>query len=264
VITTTSPVVRRLAPPFPLAQFVDCLWIHSSYQQSHTSERVLPTGAMDLVFALDAEGRASSAVTGARSDFLDLETSRSFSAIGVHFKPGGGSPFFGVPSNELRNQSVALDLLWGGIATTIADRLWEAESPEQQFEILENALLQRGRNRLALHSAVQYAVALIDRSRGARPVNAVAERIGMSPRRFLDVFRSEVGLSPKAFGRIRRFSAVLKQIDRAANVDWVDIALSCGYFDQAHFNHDFREFSGLTPSTYLRQHISRTHVVVTP
>jgi AraC-like DNA-binding protein len=219
---------------------------------------------MDLVFALDSEGRAASAVAGARSDFLELDTSRPFSAIGVHFKPGGGSPFFGVPSGELHNQSVTLDLLWGRFATTIADRLWESESHEQRFEIVEEALLEKGRNRLVFQPAVQYAVDLIDRSRGARSVNAVAERLAMSPRRFLDVFRSTVGLSPKAFCLIRRFAAVLRQIERPGGVDWVDIALSCGYFDQAHFNHDFRAFSGLTPSAYLRQRISRTHVIVTP
>jgi AraC-like DNA-binding protein len=117
---------------------------------------------------------------------------------------------------------------------------------------------------LVFHPAVQYAVDLIERSRGARPVSTVVERIGMSPRRFLDVFRSEVGLSPKAFCRIRRFASVLRQIERTVDVDWVDVALSCGYFDQAHFNRDFRAFSGVTPSTYLRHHISRTHVVVTP
>ena len=82
--------------------------------------------------------------------------------------------------------------------------------------------------------------------------------------RFLDVFRSDVGLSPKAFCRIRRFAAVLRRLERAVNVDWIDVALSCGYFDQAHFNHDFRAFSGLSPSAYLRQQISRTHVVLTP
>jgi AraC-like DNA-binding protein len=213
---------------------------------------------------MDFDGRAASSLAGARSQFVELDTSRPFSAIGVHFKPGGGSPFFGVPASELRNQSVTLDLLWGRLATTIADRLWDADTPEGQFRILENALLEKGRDRLAFHPAVQYAVNLIEASRGARPIKAVVERIGMSPRRFLDVFRSEVGLSPKAFCRIRRFAAVLRRIEHAADLDWVDVALSCGYFDQAHFNHDFRAFSGLSPSAYLRQHISRTHVVVAP
>jgi AraC-like DNA-binding protein len=241
---------------------VDCFWIHSGYSAPHSRERVLPTGTMDLVFAVGADGCAASAIAGARSQFLELDTSLPFSAIGVHFKPGGGAPFFNVPSGELRDQSVTLDLLWGRFATTISDQLWNAETPEDQFGILRDALLERGRDRLVLQPAVQHAVGLIERSHGALSVKAVAERIGMSPRRFLDVFGSQVGLSPKTFCRIRRFAAVLNRIDRATDVDWIDVALSCGYFDQAHFNHDFRAFSGLSPSAYLRHHISRTHVVL--
>ena len=221
---------------------------------------MLPTGTMDLVFAVHGDGRATSAIVGARSDFLELDTSRPFSAIGVHFKPGGGSPFFGVPTSELRNQSVGLDLLWGRFASSIADRLWDAATPEEQLAILQDALLEKGRNRLIVHPAVHYAVEMVERSCGAGPVNALVERIGMSSRRFLDVFQSQVGLSPKTFCRIRRFAAALQRIERAVDVDWVDVALSCGYFDQAHFNHDFRAFSGVSPSAYLRQRISRTHV----
>jgi AraC-like DNA-binding protein len=62
--------------------------------------------------------------------------------------------------------------------------------------------------------------------------------------------------------RIRRFNEVLRRIDGCTDVDWADVGASCGYFDQAHFNHDFRAFAGLTPSAYLRDRISRTHVVV--
>ena len=98
---------------------------------------------------------------------------------------------------------------------------------------------------------------------GARTVGDVVQGIGISSRRFWELFRNEVGLSPKAFCRIRRFNAVLTHIERLTTVDWLDVALSCGYFDQAHFNHDFRAFAGLSPSAYLRDRMSRTHVVVT-
>jgi AraC-like DNA-binding protein len=243
---------------------VDCFWIQQGYSQAHTRERVLPSGTMAVVFSVDSEGRRASTVAGARSRFLELDTSRPFNAVGVHFKPGGGSPFFGIPSSELRNQNLALDLLWGRFAGTIADRLWDAETPQDQFGILEDALLQKGRARLTFHPTVQYALDVIERSAGAHSVARVVNRIGMSPRRFLDVFRWEVGLSPKAFCRIRRFAAVLRTIERSGDVDWADVALSCGYFDQPHFNHEFRSFSGVSPSTYLRDHISRTHVVVSP
>lgn len=250
-------------PGPPLSEVVDSLWICEGYVQPHACERVLPTGAMDLVFALDADGRARSGISGARSEFLVLDTSRPFSVIGVHFRPGGGFPFFGVPAGELHNRSVTLDMVWGGYAATVSDRLWEAETPERRFRILERALLDRARDRLDGHPAVRYALNLFDRSNGARPVSDVVQRIGLSPRRFIELFRGQVGLSPKVFCRIRRFNEALRRIERLTDVDWADVALSCGYFDQAHFNHDFRAFSGINPSTYLRHRTSRTHVAVT-
>jgi AraC-like DNA-binding protein len=182
--------------------------------------------------------------------------------IAVHFKPGGGFPFAGVPAGELRNGSVALDLIWGRDSARVSDRLWQAETPGQRFRILERALLDRAQGRLNHHPDVRYALGVFDQSNGALPIQDVVQRIGISWRRFAELFRTEVGLSPKAFCRVRRFNEVLTRIERLAEVNWVDVALSCGYFDQSHFNHDFRAFSGLTPSDYLRDCISRTHVAI--
>lgn len=250
-------------PGLQLSELVDFLWIHEGYTAPHASERVLPTGTMELVFSVDGDGRLASGVVGARSEFLALDTSRPFSVIGVHFRPGGGFPFFGVPSHELHNRNVTLDLVWGEYAASVRDQLWETEAPERRFRILEQALLDMGRDRLNRHAAVGYALGVFDRSNGTHPVGDVVQRIGMSWRRFAELFRTEVGLSPKMFCRVRRFSEALRRIEPLTDVDWVDIALGCGYFDQAHFNHDFRAFSGLSPSSYLRHRTSRTHVATT-
>lgn len=251
--------VRR--PGSPLSDFVDCLWIYEGYVQPHAQERVLPTGSMDLVFTIGADGRAGSWVVGARSESIVLDTSRPFSVIGVHFKPGGGFPFFRVPSGELHNLNVTLDTMWGDrYGASLRDRLWEADSAERRFDILERALLDNARGQLDRHPAVRYALGLFDHSNGARPVSDVVRRIGISSRRFVELFWSEVGLSPKLFCRIRRFNETLRRIEQMTDVDWGDIALSCGYFDQPHFNHDFHAFSGINPSTYLRDRTSRTHV----
>ena len=256
------PIIRRLVSASPLAPFIDCFWIHCGYRQPHSRERVLPTATADVIFSVDSGGRPRSCVAGPRTAFVELETSRPFSAIGIHFKPGGASPFFGVPSSELRDRHVTLDLLWGSFAATIADRLWSASAPEDRFSVLDDALHQNMRQPLLRHPAVPYAVAALERLRGERSVAAVARELGMSSRRLLDVFQPEVGLSPIAFQRIRRFAAVLRRLERAAAVDWTDLALSSGYYDQAHFNHDFRAFSGVNPSAYLRRQTSRTHVAI--
>ena len=256
------PVIRRLFSASQLAPFIDCFWIHCGYRQPHTRERVLPTATADLIFVVDSVGRARSSIAGPRSTFVELETSRPFSAIGIHFKPGGASPFFDSPSSELRDRHVTLDLLWGTFAATVSDRLWSASGPEDQFDVLEDALRQKMCQPRMRYPAVQYAVDALQSSHGARSVDAVAQKLGMSSRRLLDLFQSEVGLSPTAFRRIRRFAAVLRRLEGRADVDWSDLALSCGYFDQAHFNRDFRALSGVNPSAYLRHQTSRTHVAI--
>jgi methylphosphotriester-DNA--protein-cysteine methyltransferase len=250
-----------IAPPPSLAPFVDRFWIYEGYTAPHARERVLPTGTVQIVFALRG-GRPFSGIAGPRETSLELDTSQPFSAIGIHFKPGGASAFLRIPLGELSNRQLPLQDLWGRDATQIADRLWEARSADERFTILRCALAERLRPRLDHRGAVDFAVQAIDRSRGARPVSDVVSAIGMSPRHFFDVFRQTVGLSPKAFARVRRFAAVLRRIDRAVDVDWAEIALSSGYFDQSHFNHDFRDFAGLTPSAYLERRAAQTHVAI--
>jgi AraC-like DNA-binding protein len=81
----------------------------------------------------------------------------------------------------------------------------------------------------------------------------VTAQVGLSARRFIDVFGGEVGLTPKLFCRVRRFQKVLRGVAHGRRADWAAVAADCGYFDQAHFIHDFRAFSGLSPTAYLTQ-----------
>ncbi len=68
-------------------------------------------------------------------------------------------------------------------------------------------------------------------------------------------------MSPKLFCRVRRFQKVLRMISGGRGLDWAEIALTCGYFDQSHFIHDFQAFSGINPSSYLADHIEHMNHV---
>jgi AraC-like DNA-binding protein len=59
-----------------------------------------------------------------------------------------------------------------------------------------------------------------------------------------------VGLTPKRYCRVRRFQRALVSAHRPRGVDWARVAVDCGYFDQAHFIHDFKSFAGVTPTAY--------------
>src|SRR5262249_52459881 len=130
-------------------------------------------------------------------------------------------------------------------------RLHETTTIKMKFQLLETWLMRIASRPLKHHPVVPFAIAEFRRDSNLLSSAAVADRSGFSQRRFIEIFRDEVGLTPKLFCRVQRFQQVITMVHRRRNVDWADVALSCGYFDQSHFNHDFREFSGLTPTEYL-------------
>jgi AraC-like DNA-binding protein len=74
--------------------------------------------------------------------------------------------------------------------------------------------------------------------------------VGYSPKGFIRRFKADVGVSPKRFCRLLRFQRALAAAHVGRAFNWGELALGCGYFDQAHFIHEFRAFSGVTPTAY--------------
>jgi AraC-like DNA-binding protein len=171
--------------------------------------------------------------------------------VGVSFRPGGTLPFLRLPTDEFHNLHVDLDDVWGRFAREVRERTLAARTPAAKLRVLELALLERASGMLATQPVVEYALGHFLSSPSAVRVNHVADRTGFSTRRFIELFKQHVGMTPKLFCRVRRFQQVLRRITSGKPVNWSDLALDGGYFDQAHFIHDFRAFSGINPSKYL-------------
>ena len=254
-------------PRPPLNQFVEFLWFHEGLNCDYRLERVLPDGSMELIINLRDEARhvfdgvthrprrsyRRSWLSGPHSKSIIIDTAFEASMIGAHFRPGGASTFVGLPLNELRNSVVDLDALWKGVARSLRDALLEAATPSAKFRILEDALIAHWRTAAHRHRAVVYALERFTREPQTVTMAKVRSEIGLSSRRFIEVFTEEVGMTPKVFCRVRRFQHVLNEIQQRRKVVWTDIAIECGYYDQAHFIHDFKEFCGITPSDYRKE-----------
>jgi AraC-like DNA-binding protein len=256
-------------PCEPLRHFISMMWFGDDYIAPHALERVLPTGEMCLIINLWEDRTRvynandprkfttyeGSIVVGAYSAFTVIDTDEQRATAGVVFRPGGAFPFLRLPAGELQDSNASLSALWGRqAASDLREQLLAARSPAAKFKILERAFLQRIDAPLEeTHPAVSFAVENFCQ-RPARPVSSVTDQIGLSDRRFIQLFSQQVGLTPKLFCRVQRFQKVLGNITRTAAgsvIDWPQIALTCGYFDQAHFIHDFRAFSGINPTTYV-------------
>jgi AraC-like DNA-binding protein len=262
---TVAAVRHYRVPRGVLAEFIELLWLYDGYVQPHAQERLLPMATTELVIDLRSGTRVSQAVTvaGPHSEHWVLETASAASVIGVHFRPGGAFPFFDFPAGELHNVRVCLEALWGARAQFLVEQVLAAPTPDEKFDVLEQVLLGTART-LSRHRAVSFALQALSEPARARPVAEVTDAIGMSQRRFLERFRDEVGMTPKLFARVQRFQAVIEAVHALREVDWADVAAQCGYFDQAHFIHDFRSFSGFTPTAYFAlKSEHRNHVPLT-
>jgi AraC-type DNA-binding domain-containing proteins len=244
----------------PLSTYVSYLWVAEGYVQPHAREFVLPTASLTLVIDLDVERADAILICGARSQPLVLSTARPLRIMAVVFKPGGGFPFAACPAGELQNLQVPLSAFWPSETAELHEHLLEAPTNGERFLVLESFLMQRLRMSRPCSPEVHHAIRQFQGAGAASSVADVRDQLGISAQRFIEMFRREVGLPPKVFARLVRFGRVLQRIDTAADVDWADLAISTGYFDQPHFIGDFRQFAGVTPAAYLRDRTSRNHV----
>ena len=239
-------------PTAPLASRIEALWHYDGATRGTHRETVLPNGRLQVMINL-ASGRGS--VYGVQSHHTVVETASIPPLLGIVFRPGGARGFFEAPADEFLNRMVPLDAIWGSQAAALGERLLEMGTAEQRLRIVESLMLdamRRGREpHLQLHPAVAYALGELRRAPQMQSVIDLARESGLSRRRFSQLFREQVGTTPKLFCRLERFLQIVRQTKEGREIDWADVALAGGYCDQAHMAHEFQEFSGLSPGRFL-------------
>src|SRR6202041_3521783 len=143
--------------------------------------------------------------------FSVIETAGLQCMIGVVFRAGGARSLLGASAGEFYNREIPLDLVWGSTSTRLRDQPREATPPPQRFRLLEAALLgaMGGRAKpLELHPAVRFGLEQFQGAPHIRSVLDVTRDAGLSRRRFAQLFREQVGLTPKLYCRVHRFQDV--------------------------------------------------------
>ena len=195
-------IPRFHRPGAPLDAFAECFWYFPAYVVAHQRERALPTGTLELVINLgndrmrifrddqDMLGQHfdDSVICGPHSRYFVLDTSQSGPAVGIHFRPGGATPFFALPADELTDRHVALEDLWGPWACEVRERLMQASSPERMFLLLEQVLVSRFREPHVLHPAVAYAVRKLAAFPDVARICQVQNETGYGAKRFIELF----------------------------------------------------------------------------
>ncbi|MEC3880204.1 helix-turn-helix domain-containing protein [Parapedobacter sp. 10938] len=178
-------------------------------------------------------------------DTVDLGQRRHI--VGIAFKPGGITRLSGIPVCELVNNRIDASLVWGNEINRLADRLKNAKSNHEIFMITELFLLQKATGIKPL-SVFDRAINELIRTKGNLSVKTVADYAGLSIRQLQRKSLHILGISPKLFAKIMRFTSACIYKEAHPAMPWYRIAYEFGYADQMHMIHDFKIFSGATPT----------------
>jgi AraC-like DNA-binding protein len=253
-------------PPDPaLAPWVSCVWltdVPAIGAAASRRERAVPSGGVHLVLRLDDTririfddlddrlGRSFSAVIGgARSSFHVREVAPGARSIGIQLRPGAAGVVLGVRPGELAERHTALEDLWGREARVLRDRLRELRAGTAQLRLLEQAVVARLQPRFAPHPAVQHALARFGGEATGWQVAPVRRDTRLSHRRFVQLFRRDVGLGPKQLCRVLRLGHALR-LATGGTRTWAEVASAAGYCDQSHLVRELRTIAGVSPTEW--------------
>jgi AraC-like DNA-binding protein len=263
---------RQIRPSAAVGRYVEFYWILEDSNAASGVQRIVPDGRPGLIlnFANPFESYAKRAwrrqpecfLIGQITGPLLLRPSGPAGMLGVQFRPHGAAQLLGMPVHELTDSAIALDDLSQHLFKEL-DRVRERPSLMQAVVALDPILHALAKRSRVDHSLVSHVVTDIEHAEGLISVKQAADRMGWSTRQLQRRFKEAVGISPKLFGRMLRFQRAFRAIEDPA-ADWVDTAVRCGYYDQAHLIRDCREFSGKTPAALIDREIDLSRHFVQP
>ncbi|HXV63111.1 MAG TPA: helix-turn-helix domain-containing protein [Vicinamibacteria bacterium] len=256
---------REVSPHPSLGRHIECYWfLRSRSPTTATPESILPDGCMELVLNLNApirrlirDGRSEiqppRMLVGQMDRCIVIQPTGRVDLVGVRFRPAGAHPFFRLPMSELANRFVPAESVF-----RIEEGLEDSQSTESRSRALDRVL----RNAVAGNEGdrdLDSVTAWILGADGRVSVSEIARHMGVGSRQLERRFRTGVGLSPKTFTRIVRFQSIFGRAPSDVR-RWAEIALDCGYYDQAHFIKDFKRFTGESPAAFFASDNALTRV----
>lgn len=263
-------IFETYIPTFPLNQFIENFTYYKGFNPDHSVDRFLPDGYTYVVFDLtdypkfiydnhtlkEIQSCRNVWFSGIREKYITIPSGRDSEMFIINFQKGKAYPFVEMPMHELTDFVVDGELVMNSEILNLREKFFECLTVQEKFTCAEKYLTSRFLKKLIANPFVDYSVNLILQNPNQISINHLTKKVGYSQKHFIKIFKEHVGLTPKAFLKIIRFQKVIREIEttRPANLrhgGWTNVALESGYYDQAHFINDFKDFSGFTPNQYL-------------
>lgn len=260
-------IFRNHVPEGLLGGHIEQFIYFKGLSPEHSSERVVPNGTVFLIFELDGRPRfvldnetfeplqehSRCWISGMQLDYITIGALQDSEMFVIQFKAHGLYPFIQSAADQLNDKVQTPEPFFGEEIFDFRTRLLAAEEPEEKFRLTEDWIGGRFSESHLPRVEVLNVLEQIQSNPGLEfnSIRNMIEESGISQKHFTELFRRYVGLTPKQYQRVLRFNEILANIHKEEKVDWTQIALGCGYYDQSHFIREFKRFCGINPSDFI-------------
>lgn len=263
---------QTYAPQEDLADFVKCYWTLSApASPTEERQRIIPDGCMEMIFHSGDAYRQYLTdgsfiiqpkyfVFGQITQPLEIAATGITRIFSVRFHPEGFLPFMHMPVRDMDNKAIALEQLFGTRATALGEKVCAAKNTGEQINLVEQFLLEQIQNQETTDRIAALSVQTLLQLKGQLSVDELAGQLQIHRRQLERKFAAVIGLSPKQLAKIIRLQAALKMMGEGKAESLTAMAYESGYFDQAHFIKDFKEFTGVTPGEFYAGQLRMSHL----
>jgi AraC-like DNA-binding protein len=194
-------------------------------------------------------------IFGQISQYIEIEPTGKSGIIGARFLPDGAVPFLPVPITELENKAVSLADLFGEAGKQLEVDVITAENTNERIQLIEAFLLSHLEEPAVIDRITKNCVNIIFQAGGQLDMSSLAQQAQVNRRNMERRFTATIGMSPKQLSRIVRLQATIRMLEQQQFTSLTSLAYENGYYDQAHFIKDFKEFTGISPRSFFARNL---------
>ena len=257
-------------PSPELQSFIKCFWsLEDEASIDPVKQRVVPDGCMEMIFHYGELYRQyfedgsyilqpRSFIFGQITRYLEIEPTGKSGIISARFLPEGLLPFIYCSITTLENKASSLPELFGEAGALLEKKVVLASNNIERIGIIEEFLKVRLHNPAAIDMVTKACVEVIVNSQGHLDVSSIADKMNIHRRNLERRFSTAIGMSPKQLSRVVRLQATIRMLEQKKFTSLTTLAYENGYYDQAHFIKDFKEFTGMSPKSFYADNLRFT------
>ena len=265
---------QTYAPVEELQPFIKCFWTLEDLTGEKTErQRVIPDGCMEMIFHYGDPYKQHfddgscliqprCFVFGQITRYLEIEPTGISGVLSARFRPDGLVPFLTIPVAVLENKAVDLIELFGGDGEKLEADVLKAPDNSYRIKIIETFFLSRLTVPETIDSITKQCVDVIIKSGGQVGMTELSEQLNINRRSMERKFMSIIGMSPKQLARVVRLQATVKMLEQRKFISLTSLAYENGYYDQAHFIRDFKDFTGISPKLFFADNLKLSSLFV--